>query len=122
MVGTYAAEVKKLSSRILDLICEGLGIELGYFGEELSKTQQFVVNHYPPCPDPSLVLGAGGHKDSQILTLLQQEAYGLQIFNDGKWVGVEPIPHAFLIGINDQLEVYTISKYPLWLNLSNPAN
>ncbi|KAG5567433.1 hypothetical protein RHGRI_002846 [Rhododendron griersonianum] len=110
VVGTYAAEVKKLSSRLLDLICEGLGIELGYFGDELTKTQQFVVNHYPPCPDPSLVLGAGGHKDSQILTLLQQEAYGLQIFNDGKWVGVEPIPHAFLIGINDQLEIISNGK------------
>ncbi|KAH7863162.1 hypothetical protein Vadar_014110 [Vaccinium darrowii] len=110
VVGTYVLEVKNLSLRILDLICEGLGIELGYFGDELSKTQQFVVNHYPPCPDPSLVLGINGHYDSQILTLLQQEAYGLQIFNDGKWVGVEPLPDAFLIGINDQLEIISNGK------------
>ncbi|KAH7862805.1 hypothetical protein Vadar_009802 [Vaccinium darrowii] len=110
VVGTYVVEVKNLSLRILDLICEGLGIELGYFGDELSKAQRFVVNHYPPCPDPSLVLGVNGHYDSQILTLLQQEAYGLQIFNDGKWVGIEPLSDAFLIGINDQLEIISNGK------------
>ncbi|KAI8574424.1 hypothetical protein RHMOL_Rhmol01G0352500 [Rhododendron molle] len=106
VVGSYTGEVRKLSSRILDLICEGLGIGMRYFEGELSKLQELVVHHYPPCPDPSLVLGVGGHSDPHLLTLLQQEDIcGLQIYKDGRWLGVEPIPHAFVIMISDQLEV-----------------
>ncbi|PSS14010.1 Hyoscyamine 6-dioxygenase [Actinidia chinensis var. chinensis] len=55
VVGAYAVEVRKLSMRVLDLICEGLGIEFSYLGNELSKNQGLVINHCPPCPDPSLV-------------------------------------------------------------------
>ena len=98
-------EVRKLSLRILDLICEGLGIEEGYFADELSKAQALVVNHYPPCPNPSSVLGVGGHFDPNLLTRLQQE-YGLQMYKDEQWVGVEPLPHAFVINIANLLEVY----------------
>ncbi|KAH7862410.1 hypothetical protein Vadar_004475 [Vaccinium darrowii] len=110
VVGAYSVEVRKLSLRILDLICEGLGIELGYFGDELSKLQDFVVHHYPPCPEPGLVLGVGSHTDASLLTLLRQNIYGLQIFKDGQWLGVEPIPYAFVINISDQLEVISNGK------------
>ncbi|KAJ6397389.1 hypothetical protein OIU77_018410 [Salix suchowensis] len=33
--GAYATEVKKLAATILELICEGLGLESGYFGADL---------------------------------------------------------------------------------------
>ncbi|CAL5357358.1 unnamed protein product [Camellia sinensis] len=105
VVGTYSVEVRKLSLRILDLICEGLGIEEGYFADELSKTQALVVNHYPPCPNPSLVLGVSGHFDPNLLTILQPEEYGLQMYKDEQWVGVEPLPHAFVINTANQLEL-----------------
>ncbi|KAF5937487.1 hypothetical protein HYC85_024993 [Camellia sinensis] len=75
--------MRKLSFRILDLICEGLGVEAGYFADELSKIQGLAANHYPSCPNPSLVLGLGGHCDPNLLAILQQEVYGLQIFKDG---------------------------------------
>ncbi|KAH7862519.1 hypothetical protein Vadar_005974 [Vaccinium darrowii] len=110
VVGAYSVEVKKLTARILDMICEGLGIELGYFGDELSEKHALVVNHLPPCPDPSLVQGVRRHTDPNLLTLLQQEVYGLQIFHEGKWVGVEPIPHAFVINISDQLQTISNGK------------
>ncbi|KAI7992919.1 Hyoscyamine 6-dioxygenase [Camellia lanceoleosa] len=105
VVGTYSVEVRKLSLRILDLISEGLGLEEGYFADELSNTQALIVNHYPPCPNPSLVLGVGGHFDPNLLTILQQEEYGLQMYKDEQWVGVEPLPHAFVINIANQLEL-----------------
>ncbi|GFZ13543.1 hypothetical protein Acr_23g0019280 [Actinidia rufa] len=105
-----SVEVRKLSMRVLDLICEGLGIEMGYFGNEISKVQGLLVNHYPPCPDPSLVLGVRGHCDPNLLTLVQQEVHGLQIFKDGQWAGVEPLPHAFVINICNQLEVVALWK------------
>ncbi|KAB5556021.1 hypothetical protein DKX38_006930 [Salix brachista] len=37
VVGAYATEVKKLAATILELICEGLGLESGYFGGKLSE-------------------------------------------------------------------------------------
>ncbi|XP_058208350.1 hyoscyamine 6-dioxygenase-like [Rhododendron vialii] len=111
VVRAYSVEVRKLSLRILDLVCEGLGIESGYFRDELSKFQELLVHNYPPCPEPGLVLGVGGHTDPSLLTLLQQQdVYGLQIFKGGQWLGVEPIPHAFVINISDQLEVISNGK------------
>ncbi|CAL5432705.1 unnamed protein product [Camellia sinensis] len=110
VVGTYSAEVRKLSLRILDLICEGMGIEMGYFADELSKSQSLVINHYPPCPNPSLVLGVGGHCDPNLITILQQDVYGLQIFKGEQWVGVESLPHAFVINIANQLEMTSNGK------------
>ncbi|CAL5432687.1 unnamed protein product [Camellia sinensis] len=100
----HSVEVKKLSLRILDLICEGLGVEAGYFADELSKIQGLVANHYPSCPNPSLVLGLGEHCDPNLLTILQQ-VYGLQILKDEQWVGVEPPAHAFVINTANQLEI-----------------
>ncbi|XP_028056051.1 hyoscyamine 6-dioxygenase-like [Camellia sinensis] len=78
VVGTYSAEVRKLSLRILDLICEGMGIEMGYFADELSKSQSLVINHYPPCPNPSLVLGVGGHCDPNLITILLSMCMGFR--------------------------------------------
>ncbi|THG20337.1 hypothetical protein TEA_009568 [Camellia sinensis var. sinensis] len=81
VVGTYSVEVRKLSLRILDLISEGLGLEEGYFADELSKTQGLI-----------------------------QEEYGLQMYKDEQWVGVEPLPHAFVINIANQLELISNGK------------
>ncbi|KAF5951385.1 hypothetical protein HYC85_009329 [Camellia sinensis] len=104
VVGTYSVEVRKLGLRILNLICEGLGIEVGYFAGDLSKFQGMIVNHYPPCPNPSVVLGVCGHYDTNLLTLLQRDEYGLHILKDGQWVGVKHVPGAFVINIGSQLE------------------
>ncbi|KAA8550760.1 hypothetical protein F0562_002444 [Nyssa sinensis] len=113
VVGTYTVEVRKLSLRILDLICEGLGLEMGYFGEELSKNQLLLVNHYPTRPDPSLVLGVPGHCDPNLITILQQGVHGLQTFKDGKWIGVEPVPNAFVVNIGYQLQGKIYDKIPM---------
>ncbi|GMP99446.1 hypothetical protein CsSME_00046915 [Camellia sinensis var. sinensis] len=110
VVGTYSVEVRKLGLRILDLICEGLGVDVGYFAGDLSKFQGMIVNHYPPCPNPSLVLGVRGHYDTNLLTLLQQDEYGLQILKDGQWFGVKHVPNAFVINIGSQLEIISNGK------------
>ncbi|CAL5374083.1 unnamed protein product [Camellia sinensis] len=75
-----------------------------YRGSDLSKFQGMIVNHYPPCPNPSVVLGVCGHYDTNLLTLLQQDEYGLHILKDGQWVGVKHVPGAFVINIGSQLE------------------
>lgn len=105
-VGPYTVEVRKLTMRILELIGEGLGLEVGYFKEERSSGHGLVINYYPPCPEPSLALGIGAHCDAYLITLIQQNNYGLQITKkDGEWVGVDPLPNAFVVMIANQLQV-----------------
>lgn len=117
--------MRKLGFKLLDLIGEGLGLNKGFSNGELTQDQTMGINHYPPCPDPSITLGVGGHIDPNLITLLQQDRYGLQIEKDGKWLGIEPIPNAFVVGLGIQLQVHiffsvnTINYTPrLYLYLS----
>lgn len=46
VIGKSAVGVRKLSLWILDIICEGLGVDPGYFGTGLSQVQIMARNHY----------------------------------------------------------------------------
>lgn len=107
IVAAYSIEAKKLGLRILELVSEGLGLESGYFGGKLSESLILSVNHYPPCPDPSLTLGVPKHCDPNLITILHQgDVPGLQVFKDAEWIGVEPLHNAFVVNIGYQLQVY----------------
>lgn len=88
------------------MISEGLGLELGYLDGELSKIQLMSVNHHIPCPDPSLTLGMPEHCDPNLISMMHQgDVSGLQIFKDGQWIAVEPLPHALVVIPGLQLRV-----------------
>ncbi|KAL1830936.1 hypothetical protein DCAR_0100893 [Daucus carota subsp. sativus] len=110
IITKYSVEVRKMSVRILDLICEGLGLEEGFFRGELSQGIGMVINNYPPCPEPSLAMGIHAHCDPYTLTVIQQQVYGLQIKKSGKWIGVDPLPNAFVIMIPYQLQIISNGK------------
>ncbi|KAI9399044.1 hypothetical protein POPTR_002G040400v4 [Populus trichocarpa] len=102
VAGTYSVEVRKLSLLLLDLICEGLGLESRYFnGNGLSQVQLMSINHYPPSSDPSLTLGLPKHTG---------EVPGLQVLEDGKWLAVDPLPTAFVITIGYVFQVISNGK------------
>ena len=103
-MGKYSIEVRKMGFKILELIAEGLGLNKRHF-EEVGRVQAMVINHYPPCPDPSLAMGIGGHTDPNLITFLQQDHYGLQIQKDGQWMGIEPIANAFVVNLGCQFQV-----------------
>ncbi|XP_058077937.1 protein DMR6-LIKE OXYGENASE 1-like [Magnolia sinica] len=106
VVGTYSVEVRGLALRILELICEGLGLERDYFSNGLSSTQLMSINHYPKCPDPTLTLGLPKHCDPNVITLLLQgEVCGLQVFKDKEWMAVEALPNAFVVNLGHQMEI-----------------
>ncbi|KAK6937795.1 Non-hem dioxygenase N-terminal domain [Dillenia turbinata] len=106
VVREYSVELKKLGLRIMELICEGIGLDPRYCENELSKLVLLSVNHYPPCPDPSLALGLPKHADPNLITVLHQgDVYGLQVFKDGEWISVEPLPNALVINIGYQLKI-----------------
>jgi len=56
-----------------------------------------IVHHFLVCPDPSSTLGMDGHCDPNLITIYQQQVYGLQILKNEEWIGVEPLPHAFVV-------------------------
>ncbi|XP_059304952.1 hyoscyamine 6-dioxygenase-like [Lycium ferocissimum] len=108
VIGEYAVEVRNLAKKVLDIICRGLGLPLGYFIKELIQNQLMFSNYYPPCPEPSSALGVAGHYDSNIITLVQQDLYALQFLNkDGQWIGVEPISNAFIVILGLTFNVIT---------------
>lgn len=109
-MGRYVVEVRKMGFKILDMIGEGLGLTEGYFAG-VSQEQSMAINHYPPCPDPSLAMGIGGHTDPNLITFLQQDQYGLQIQKDGKWMGIDPIPNAFVVNLGYLLKVFNLSSW-----------
>ncbi|KAK9206544.1 hypothetical protein WN943_016822 [Citrus x changshan-huyou] len=85
VVGAYSTEAKKLGSIILKLIADGLGPESGYFKNQLGERLLSSINHYPPCPGPSLTLGLPKHCDPNLITIhFQGDVSGLQIISNNK--------------------------------------
>ncbi|XP_071690339.1 hyoscyamine 6-dioxygenase-like [Rutidosis leptorrhynchoides] len=109
-IAAYLQEIDKLSSKLLEMICEGLGLELGYF-KGMSEVQLLVANFYPRCPDPSLTLGLLPHQDPSLITVLYQDnSTGLQFMKDGQWINVSAIPNSFVVNIGNQLEIISNGK------------
>ncbi|XP_073002879.1 1-aminocyclopropane-1-carboxylate oxidase 1-like [Typha latifolia] len=113
----FALELEKLAEKLLDLLCENLGLENGYLKKAFvgSKGPTFgtKMSSYPPCPRPDLVKGLRAHTDAGGIILLFQDdkVSGLQLLKDGEWVDVPPLRHSIVINIGDQLEVITNGKY-----------
>ncbi|KAI3676457.1 hypothetical protein L1987_86066 [Smallanthus sonchifolius] len=111
VVAEYSIEVRKFLLTILELICDGMGLESRYFEGEISKNQLVSVNHHIPCPDPSLTIGMQAHCDPNLISMLQQgDVCGLQALKDGQWVGVEPLRGAFVVIPGLQLRVISNGK------------
>ena len=113
----FASEIQKLSEKLLELLCENLGLEPGYlkqaFAGSNGPTFGTKVSAYPPCPRPDLVDGLRAHTDAGGIILLFQDdqVSGLQLLKDGEWVDVPPVRHAIVVNIGDQLEVITNGRY-----------
>lgn len=101
---------KKVGEDVMELLCEGLGLESGKFKDmSLSDERMFVGVYYPYCPQPDLTLGLTSHTDPATLTvLLQNQVSGLQVKHGEEWVDVNPIPGALIINIADLIQVSEI--------------
>uniref|UniRef100_A0A0E0GDE1 Fe2OG dioxygenase domain-containing protein n=1 Tax=Oryza nivara TaxID=4536 RepID=A0A0E0GDE1_ORYNI len=85
----FASEIEKLSERVLDLLCENLGLEKGYlkkaFAGSNGPTFGTKVSSYPPCPRPDLVDGLRAHTDAGGIILLFQDD---QVITNGRYKSV----------------------------------
>lgn len=100
--------MRELGLRVEEAISESLGLEKECIKEVLGEQgQHMAINYYPECPQPELTFGLPGHTDPNALTILLQDLQvsGLQVFKDGNWLAIKPVPNAFVINIGDQLHV-----------------
>ncbi|XP_074304651.1 protein DOWNY MILDEW RESISTANCE 6-like [Silene latifolia] len=98
--------LKVMGSKILENIAQGLGLEQEYFANELSEDHVLYINSYPACPDPTSTIGLAKHTDPSLITILHSSHVpGLQLFMDGKCLGVDTPPDSFLVFGGNMLEV-----------------
>ncbi len=66
-----------------------------------------VKNYYPPCPDPSKVVGLVVHTDSTLGLVQLGDVGGYQLMKDGVWMSVNPRKgeNTLCINIGDYIEV-----------------
>ncbi|KAG6581393.1 protein SRG1-like [Cucurbita moschata] len=110
----YSTEVKKLAIVILDHLAKALKMDVEEMRELFRDgVQSMRLNYYPPCPEPDKAIGFSAHSDADALTILYQlnEAEGLQIRKDGRWVSVKPLPNAFVANIGDIMEIVSNGVY-----------
>ncbi|CAE5964439.1 unnamed protein product [Arabidopsis arenosa] len=121
-MGEYREEVRKLASKMMEVMDENLGLPKGYikkaFNEGIEDGEETAffgtkVSHYPPCPHPELVNGLRAHTDAGgVVLLFQDDEYdGLQVLKDGEWIDVQPLPNAIVINTGDQIEVLSNGRY-----------
>ncbi|MBA0662743.1 hypothetical protein Goklo_006817, partial [Gossypium klotzschianum] len=117
VVKQFAVELGKLAEKLLDILCENLGLEQGYLKKVFygSKGPTFgtKVNNYPPCPKLNLIKGLRAHTDTGGIVLLFQDdkASGLQLLKDNQWIDVPLLKHSIVINLGDQVEVIINGKY-----------
>ncbi|KAK1552403.1 hypothetical protein Q3G72_016175 [Acer saccharum] len=112
-VMVWNEKVRKLGELLMEVLCEGLGIDKGKLKElQCTEGRTMVGNYYPYCPQPHLTTGIVSHTDAGVLTiLLQDQTGGLQVKYHDEWVDVKPVPGALVINIGDLLQILSNDEY-----------
>ena len=114
-----------VAKRLLGWIGEGLTADDTALIKtvEPEHTSFLRLNFYPVADplageaDDQARLGIHHHTDAGALTVLLQDGVsGLQVFRDGRWHGVEPVPEAFTVNIGDMVQVWSNDLYPAALH------
>ncbi|KAI4300502.1 hypothetical protein L6164_033873 [Bauhinia variegata] len=102
-----------VAETVMELLCEGLGLEAGKFKELTFSQRRALVGHcYPYCPQPDLTMGITPHTDPTILTvLLQNSVPGLQVKHGDSWVNVNPVHGGVIVNVGDMLQIITNGEY-----------
>ncbi|KAL4459192.1 hypothetical protein ABPG75_014057 [Micractinium tetrahymenae] len=73
---------------------------------------QLVLFRYPPTPAGPPARGCGEHTDCGFLTLVAQDAPGIEVrLPDGSWLAAPPIPGTLLVNLGDLAQRWTGDVY-----------
>jgi len=112
-----------LSLTLLEAFCIGLDLPAKYMhGDFASNHTGFMRLNYYPVNDPLTAsgiehqpvadLGIHHHTDAGALTvLLQDKVSGLQVYREGYWHNIQPVPGAMVINIGDMMQVWSNDTY-----------
>lgn len=113
----FRKEMKPVADQLLHYLLKSLDIsdeDIKIWAASTNKVQGPIqLNSYPPCPDPSRVLGLAPHTDTMLLTILNQcQIPGLQVFRDDVgWISVPPVPGALTVNVGDILHILSNGKF-----------
>lgn len=113
-VERYMDELTKLGYRLLELVSLSLGFDKSYlnaFFKEPMITLRPLKYQPVDSDERAGIYGAGKHTDYGCLTILYAPQPGLQIFQKGEWVAIDPLQDGFVINIGDMLEYWTCGLY-----------
>ena len=123
IIGAFYDACDALSLRLLRIMARNLGMPPesldAYFRP--AHTSFVRLNYYPKCATPERPdglgtavighLGVNPHTDSGAITLLLQDARGLEVSRDGTWWLVEPVRDALTVNIGDMMQVWSNDEY-----------
>ncbi|WEW61046.1 hypothetical protein PRK78_006535 [Emydomyces testavorans] len=114
LVLEYIEKVTELGLMISDAMSVGLGLEKGEVRQrvlEPEPIQLFRAFKYSK-REGIETCGIGEHSDFGFLTILSQNAAGLQVVSpSGEWVNVPVIPDSFVVNVGDILDRLTSGLY-----------
>ena len=117
-----------LAMRLLGVVASNLGMPGDALDAHFDRghTSFLRLNFYPRYTGDtptSETFGVNHHTDAGVLTLLlQDDQPGLEVFRDGRWYLVEPVPGALVINIGDIVQVWSNDRYRAALHrvVTNP--
>ncbi|KAI9125267.1 hypothetical protein K1719_003883 [Acacia pycnantha] len=91
----------------MGLLSEGLGLKNERLKEMTFNEGIMMVGHYYlNYPKPDLTVGLNTHANPGAVTILPQDHIrGLQVRKGDDWIDVRSLPGAFVINIDDLLQV-----------------
>jgi len=119
----YRDACTNLGLLLLEAFCVGLDLPPDHMRQDFAQDHTgFIRLNYYPVKDPMASseiehlpvadLGVHHHTDAGALTvLMQDDVGGLQVFKDGNWYGVSPVPGAFVINTGDMMQVWSNDYY-----------
>jgi isopenicillin N synthase-like dioxygenase len=119
----YFDACTKLGLTLLEAFCIGLNLPADYMRDDFATdhTGFLRLNYFPvddPMADsniehqPVADLGIHHHTDAGALTvLLQDDVGGLQVYNNGYWHNIRPVPGAIVINTGDMMQVWSNDIY-----------
>jgi isopenicillin N synthase-like dioxygenase len=117
VVLAYIDAMTRLGHTLMAGIALSLGLEQTYFAERYTgdPLTLFRIFNYPPdrsadAPEPQW--GVGEHTDYGLLTILKQDdAGGLEVKSQARWIPAPPIADSFICNIGDMLDRMTGGLY-----------
>ena len=114
----YYAALEALSADLMRLFALGLNLDERFFDDKIDQhITNLCANYYPVVDDEPLEgqYRKGPHSDWGTLTVLYQDAGGLEVLHrqTGDWFEVPVMPGSFVVNIGDLMAIWTND---LWLS------